>query len=171
MIDETTGGLVYELKKAGELGPGSAFTVRLEVRSGLGVVAVALVRPRAIALELRSSAGLLHRHGVLWRVLSVLSLRPLAQPSRASKEKLLMSVPSQAPTHPQVDYKRPMPASADVVCSARVESVEGRKVGRDDCLPACLPDWLDVLSPLIVAARSRSAGSNCLPAAADAGCS
>ena len=32
MIDETTGGLVFELKKAGELGPGSAFTVRLEVR-------------------------------------------------------------------------------------------------------------------------------------------
>lgn len=31
MIDETTGGLVYELKKAGKLGPGSAFTVRLEV--------------------------------------------------------------------------------------------------------------------------------------------
>lgn len=31
MIDETTGGLVYELKKAGELGEGSAFTVRLEV--------------------------------------------------------------------------------------------------------------------------------------------
>lgn len=33
MIDETTGGLVYELKKAGELGEGSAFTVRLEVRN------------------------------------------------------------------------------------------------------------------------------------------
>lgn len=32
MIDETTGGLVYELKKAGQLGEGQAFTVRLEVR-------------------------------------------------------------------------------------------------------------------------------------------
>ena len=58
MIDETTGGLVFELKKAGELGPGAAFTARLEV-----------------------------------------------------------------------DYKKPMPASADVICTARVESVEGRKVG------------------------------------------
>lgn len=34
MIDETTGGLVYELKKAGELGEGSAFTARLEVGRG-----------------------------------------------------------------------------------------------------------------------------------------
>ena len=34
MIDETTGGLVYELKKAGELGEGSAFTARLEVSAG-----------------------------------------------------------------------------------------------------------------------------------------
>jgi hypothetical protein len=57
VIDESTGGLVFELKKAGELGPGPAFTARLEV-----------------------------------------------------------------------DYKAPIPASADVVCSARVESVEGRKV-------------------------------------------
>lgn len=32
MIDETTGGLVFELKKMGELGEGQAFTVRLEVR-------------------------------------------------------------------------------------------------------------------------------------------
>lgn len=57
MIDETTGGLVYELKKAGELGEGSAFTARLEV-----------------------------------------------------------------------DYKRPMPSNTDVVCTARVEKVEGRKI-------------------------------------------
>ncbi|PSC68178.1 Acyl-coenzyme A thioesterase THEM4 isoform A [Micractinium conductrix] len=57
MIDETTGGLVYELKKAGELGEGSAFTARLEV-----------------------------------------------------------------------DYKRPMPSNSDVVCTARVEKVEGRKI-------------------------------------------
>ena len=49
---------MFELKKAGELGPGAAFTARLEV-----------------------------------------------------------------------DYKKPMPASADVICTARVESVEGRKVG------------------------------------------
>lgn len=58
MIDETTGGLVFELKKAGELGGGPAFTARLEV-----------------------------------------------------------------------DYKAPIPASADVVCTARLEKVEGRKVG------------------------------------------
>ncbi|EFN59955.1 hypothetical protein CHLNCDRAFT_133041 [Chlorella variabilis] len=56
MIDETTGGLVFELKKAGELGGGPAFTARLEV-----------------------------------------------------------------------DYKAPIPASADVVCTARLEKVEGRK--------------------------------------------
>lgn len=31
LIDETTGGFVYELKKAGELGEGPAFTARLEV--------------------------------------------------------------------------------------------------------------------------------------------
>lgn len=57
---------MFELKKAGELGPGPAFTARLEV-----------------------------------------------------------------------DYKAPIPASADVVCSARVESVEGRKVslGRPPALP------------------------------------
>ena len=61
-----------------------------------------------------------------------------------------------------------MPASADVVCSARVESVEGRKVS---AMAGSLPAWLDAMSPLIVAAQSRSAGSNCLPAAADAGCS
>ncbi|KAL4447554.1 hypothetical protein ABPG75_004773 [Micractinium tetrahymenae] len=57
MIDETTGGLVYELKKTGELGEGSAFTARLEV-----------------------------------------------------------------------DYKRPMPSNSDVICTARVEKVEGRKI-------------------------------------------
>ena len=39
----------------------------------------------------------------------------------------LASCPS-AVHGPQVDYKRPMPASADVVCTARLESVEGRKI-------------------------------------------
>lgn len=31
VLDETTGGLVYEMKKHGRLGPGPAFTARLEV--------------------------------------------------------------------------------------------------------------------------------------------
>eukprot|EP00887_Chlorella_sp_A99_P003126 scaffold9.g3126.t1 len=32
VLDETTGGLVYEMKKHGRLGPGPAFTARLEAR-------------------------------------------------------------------------------------------------------------------------------------------
>lgn len=43
---------------------------------------------------------------------------------RATNQRRMLFVPPPR----QVDYKRPMPASADVVCSARVESVEGRKV-------------------------------------------
>ena len=57
VIDETTGGLVYELKKTGQLGEGPAFTARLEV-----------------------------------------------------------------------DYKLPLPAGTDIICTARVAKVEGRKV-------------------------------------------
>lgn len=56
VIDETTGGLVYSLKKNGKLGPGPAFTVHLEV-----------------------------------------------------------------------DYKKPIPSGSEIICTARVESVEGRK--------------------------------------------
>jgi acyl-coenzyme A thioesterase PaaI-like protein len=57
VLDETTGGLVFELKKAGLLGPGPAFTARLEV-----------------------------------------------------------------------DFKRPLPVSIPTLCSARLLSIEGRKV-------------------------------------------
>ena len=53
----TAGGLVFSLKKNNKLGPGPAFTVRLEV-----------------------------------------------------------------------DYKKPIPAESEIVCTAKVDSVEGRKV-------------------------------------------
>jgi hypothetical protein len=73
---------VYELKKAGELGEGPAFTARLEV-----------------------------------------------------------------------DYKAPMPASADVLCTARVEKIEGRKVGlpaptaaRRELFRKCR-SWFDAAHP------------------------
>lgn len=57
LIDETTGGLVFELKKAGALGPGPAFTAHLEV-----------------------------------------------------------------------DFKKPLPVSIPTICTAWVDSIEGRKV-------------------------------------------
>ena len=40
----------------------------------------------------------------------------------------MQSCPLSLPIGLQVDYKRPMPSNTDVVCTARVEKVEGRKV-------------------------------------------
>lgn len=57
VLDETTGGLVFEGKKDGSLGPGRAFTARLEV-----------------------------------------------------------------------DYKQPMSTNIEIICTARIASVEGRKI-------------------------------------------
>lgn len=57
VLDETTGGLVFEGKKDGRLGPGRAFTARLEV-----------------------------------------------------------------------DYRKPLPTNVEIICTARIASVEGRKI-------------------------------------------
>ncbi len=56
MIDETTGGLVYELKKAGGLGEGSAFTARLEVGWAAGTCGVRLAALLQLACRAASAA-------------------------------------------------------------------------------------------------------------------
>lgn len=37
--------------------------------------------------------------------------------------------------HLEVDYKKPIPSGSEIICTARVESVEGRKVcsGTEGC--------------------------------------
>lgn len=39
----------------------------------------------------------------------------------------------------EVDYKKPIPAGSNIICSAKVDSVEGRKVscGRAVCRECC----------------------------------
>ena len=68
VLDETTGGLVYELKKAGVLGPGPAFTARLEVdyKQPLPVSIPTLCTARVLSIEGRkcwTQAEMLDRPG------------------------------------------------------------------------------------------------------------
>lgn len=171
MIDETTGGLVYELKKAGKLGPGSAFTVRLEVGARNACLLGFVITVIPVLTVWQAMAQVCVRNAFAWKELGKLgpssacaarlegglwSLRPLATVLLPPNVKLCthagtrLSLPGPQKGMPpficsellvlpftflcsQVDYKRPMPASADVVCSARVESVEGRKVGHALC--------------------------------------
>ena len=53
LIDETTGGLVYEMKKAGLLGEGPAFTARLEVdfKKPLPVGTVVICTAKLMSIE------------------------------------------------------------------------------------------------------------------------
>ena len=68
LIDETTGGLVFELKKAGLLGEGPAFTARLEVdfRKPLPTDMVVICTAKVLSIEGRKiwvSAEMLDKPG------------------------------------------------------------------------------------------------------------
>ncbi len=74
---------------------------------------------------------------------------------------LLRPSPPHAPSspsflRPQVDYKRPMPSNSDVICTARVEKIEGRKVRRAGRHTACDPCWRGVLMAVAWRFTSRS---------------
>ena len=109
IIDETLGGLNYVLKREGVVPHGPSFTVHLEV--GLGF-------PRAAILTQDMQSFCSGPHVVLYCLdLAPNNLHP----------SLMHGHRKWCALHVQVAYKAPVPASTSLICTASLDSLDGRK--------------------------------------------